>query len=226
MVSSPQPPSSPSSPRTILTKQLPARSPLPASPVRLLRRLLLILLCASVAQVCDAPAASVSLNSSDEGGGRGDWGRNMGEKHGWIKQTRGGGFTQLAPSCRLSRRSEKGYVYKQPGAQPPIFGERTALCHCRKKKQRASPALLDPIQLYVSPFSPMPPPSWLFSAVESTLSLQWPSTIRGLVNHFRSVSSLTLATRDGFYWGCIPHAELWSGQREPDNNLFGLEGPQ
>lgn len=173
MVSSPQLPSSPSSPRAILTKQLPARSPLPASPVHLLRRLLLILLCASVAQVCNAPAASVSLNSSGEGGSRGDWGRNMGEKHGWIKQTRGGGFTQLAPSCRLSRRSEKGYVYKQPGAQPPIFGERTALCHCRKKKQRASPALLDPIQLYVTPFSPMSPspPSWLFSAVESTLSL-------------------------------------------------------
>lgn len=29
-------------------------------------------------------------------------GKEKGEKHGWIKQMRGGWFTQLAPSCRLS----------------------------------------------------------------------------------------------------------------------------
>lgn len=183
------PPSSPSSPGAIRTKQLPALSPLPPSPVHFLRRL-----CKQSLRIC---GSGISFNSTDEGASGGDWGRDIGEKRGWIKQTRGGGFTQLASSCTLSRRSEKGYVYKQLGAQPPILGERAALCHCRRKKQWASPALLDPIQLYATPFSHLL--SWLFSTVESTRSRQWPSAYRGLVNHFRSVLSLA------FHWSYSAH---------------------
>lgn len=105
------PPSSPSSPGAIPTKQRPALSPLPSSPVHFLQS----------ERIC---GSGISLNSPDEGASGGDWGRNIGEKQGWIKQTRGGGFTQLASSCMLSRRSEKGCVYKQLGAQPPTLGER------------------------------------------------------------------------------------------------------
>lgn len=98
--------------------------------------------------------SGISLNSSDEGVRGRDRGRNIGEKQGWIKQTRVGGFAQLASSCMLSRRLEKGYVYKQLGAQPPhppppspFQEKRLCFVIAERKKQWASPALLDPIQL-------------------------------------------------------------------------------
>lgn len=118
---------------------------------------------------------------------------------------------------------KKGYVYKQLGAQPPPHFQRKD-CALSLWSEKATgftstagshPTVCDSFFSYCLYFLL----SWLFSTVESTLSRQWTRTYRGLANHFRSVSSL--ASRDGFYWSCITHTELWPGEQKPENNLFG-----